>query len=109
MPVEPLLPVVIGLGGGYGLEADWRHGMYQRPLKVESVTFDLADPAVQARFFGVVDTVARATVEGGPSSVNGAAGHGLFEYAVIGPHHPTGHRGWSRAHATCRGCARAPA
>lgn len=92
--VVPSLAVVIGLGGGYGLEADWRHGMYQGPLLVEGVTFDRADPSVQARFLGVVDTVARATVEGGRSGVAGAAGRGLFEYAVIGPHHPTGHQGW---------------
>jgi hypothetical protein len=84
--VEPRLPVHIGIGTGYGLDADWRHGMWQGPLKVEGVAYDLDDPEDAARMWGIVDHLARFEVEG-------AEGWGLFETMVIGPHHrynPTG-------------------
>ena len=42
--VEPLLPLHVGIGTGYGHDADWRHGMYQGPLKVEGLMLDLDDP-----------------------------------------------------------------
>ncbi len=92
LDVEPLLPVVIGLGAGYGLEPDWRHGMWQGELEVQGRTYDLADPEVQARFFGLRDCVARATATGADGST--AVGHGLLEVGIIGPHRPTGLDGW---------------
>lgn len=77
--VEPILPVYLGLGTGYGAEGGWRHGMYQGPLKVEAFSIDLQDPDVQAKMFGVVDSVARFEVDG-------RVGYGLWEYMVLGPH-----------------------
>jgi hypothetical protein len=67
--------------------------MWQGPLVVQGRTYDLADPAVQAQFFGLRDCVARATAtdEGAGTT---AVGHGLFEYGIIGPHEPTGFDGW---------------
>lgn len=32
---EPVLPNYIGVGTGYGLEQDWRHGMWQGELVVQ--------------------------------------------------------------------------
>ena len=57
--VEPLLPVFLAVGTGYGTENDWRHGMYQGPLKVESLTWDFNNPADKAKMVGFVDAVAR--------------------------------------------------
>lgn len=85
--VEPLLPVHLGLGTGYGAEGDWRHGMYQGPLEVQGFTLDLQDPDVRARAFGVVDSVARFEVDG-------RVGYGLWEYMVLGPHDRYGFQGF---------------
>lgn len=78
--VTPLLPVHMMAGTGYGLEPDWRHGMYQGPEpKVQGVSYDLRRPQDAARMWGMVDAVARYEYEGG-------AGAGLFEYWALGPH-----------------------
>lgn len=82
--VEPLLPMYLGMGTGYGMEADWRHGMYQGPLMVQGVTYDTA----KDRMWGLVDSVARFETE------NGDVGFGLWEYAVFGPHRRYGFEGW---------------
>jgi len=77
--VEPLLPVHVGIGTGYGYDSDWRHGMWQGPLKVEGVHIDTTAPEGAQRLFGIVDAAARFTY--GPH-----VGYGLFETMVIGPH-----------------------
>lgn len=84
--VEVLLPMHVGVGTGYGYDPDWRHGMYQGPLKVEGVTLDLANPDDQARMFGLVDSVARF-------EAGGRVGHGLFEYMALGAHDGYGFTG----------------
>lgn len=72
----PLLPVFLGVGTGYGGDADWRHGMYQGELVVQGVCIDMrAEPQ---RFTGFVDALARFECAGD-------VGYGLFEYAVVGP------------------------
>lgn len=78
--VTPGLAVHLGIGTGYGRETDWGHGMYQGPLEVQGMTVDLDAPETAARKVGVVDTVARFTLP------DGQVGHGLWEYAVGGPH-----------------------
>lgn len=85
--VTPILPLHVGMGTGYGFDADWRHGMYQGPLKVESVSYDLTDPDQAARMWGLCDSVARF-------EANGTRGYGLFEYMVLGPHDRYGFAGW---------------
>ncbi|HLY83266.1 MAG TPA: hypothetical protein VKQ71_09775, partial [Acidimicrobiales bacterium] len=45
--VTPLVSSYLALGTGYGMEADWRHGMYQGPLVVQSRDYDLGDPATR--------------------------------------------------------------
>ena len=38
--VTPLIECYVGIGTGYGFDADWRHGMYQGPLVVQGVLLD---------------------------------------------------------------------
>ncbi|MHB8669656.1 MAG: hypothetical protein ACYDAD_03705 [Acidimicrobiales bacterium] len=90
--IEPLLPLWVGVGTGYGFDADWRHGKYQGPLVVEGLTLDLTDPDVGPRLFGLVDSVARFRL--GTGNPGRDEGWGLFEYAVIGPHDRYGFTDW---------------
>src|SRR6266581_7915520 len=67
-------------GTGYGLESDWRHGMYQGPdLAVQGVSYDLSRPEDAARMWGMVDAVGRFEYEG-------HTGYGLYEYWALGDH-----------------------
>jgi hypothetical protein len=85
--VEPLVPAAIAAGTGYGLDPDWRHGMYQGPLVVQGREWPVDDPFVQAGMLAVVDSSARFRCEG-------RTGYGLFEVAVVGPHERYGLSGW---------------
>ena len=78
--VTPLLDCWLMLGTGYGLEADWRHGMWQGPLVVQGVEVDYERDA--GRLFGLVDQVARFEQTTGPRA--GAVGYGLHEFFFIG-------------------------
>ena len=69
------------------MEPDWRHGMYQGPLVVQGVAYDLAKPEDKARMWGMVDSVAVFECGENGSTVTGS---GLFEYWALGPHEPTG-------------------
>ena len=82
------LPVYLGIGTGYGRETDWRHGMYQGPLKVEGMVVDVDDPATAERKVGVVDTIGRFEYDG-------KVGYGLWEYAIGGPHDKYGFATWT--------------
>jgi hypothetical protein len=86
--VRPVLPVSLMVGTGYGLEPDWRHGMYQgRDLVVQGVCYDLDQPDDKARMWGMTDAVAVfECVEDGFT----VTGSGLFEYWALGAHAPTG-------------------
>ena len=82
--VESRLAVPLHVGGGYGGDPDWTHGMWKGPAFAERVTYDLNDPGVAGRFmFGVIDHVGRAVCDG-------AEGFGLFEHGMIGRHDPSG-------------------
>jgi len=72
----PLLPCVISIGTGYGLDADWRHGMYQGKLVVQGLErkHDEVAPLGQ---YGVVDQVARFEYAG-------RVGYGLYEHGFFG-------------------------
>ncbi len=86
--VTPVLPVSLMVGTGYGLEPDWRHGMYQGPdLVVQGVCYDLGKPADAARMWGMVDAVAVFELNENGATVTGS---GLFEYWALGAHAPTG-------------------
>jgi hypothetical protein len=74
------LPVHLMAGTGYGLEQDWRHGMYQGPdLVVQGVSYDLSWPQDAARMWGMVDAVGKFEYEG-------HTGYGLYEYWALGDH-----------------------
>jgi hypothetical protein len=86
--VRPVLPVSLMVGTGYGLEPDWKHGMYQgAELVVQGVCYDLDNPADKARMWGMIDSVAvfQCTEDG--TTVTGS---GLFEHWPFGAHDPTG-------------------
>jgi hypothetical protein len=85
--VRPVHPVSIMVGTGYGLEPDWKHGMYQGPdLVVQGVCYDLSTPEDKARMWGMIDSVAVfECTEAGATTT----GSGLFEYWPFGPHSPT--------------------
>jgi hypothetical protein len=72
--VEPVLPVHIGVGTGYGFDGDgWKHGAYQGELEVQGKVFDLSTDEGRGAMFGIVDSVARF-------EVGGQTGWGLFEH-----------------------------
>jgi hypothetical protein len=78
--VTPLVDLHVGVGTGYGFDADWRHGMYQGPLAVQGLVLDVEKDG--ERCVGLVDAAARFDLEGpgGP-----AVGYGLHEYLFLGP------------------------
>ena len=73
----PLIPNYIAIGTGYGLEPDWRHGMYQGPdLVVQGVTYSVPEIKVLGAY-AVVDHAARFEYEG-------KVGYGLLEHSFMG-------------------------
>jgi hypothetical protein len=74
----PLLTAFIAIGTGYGMEGDWRHGMYQGPLVVQGLVKDVDEIASFGQY-GVVDHVARFETS------TGAVGYGLHEHGFWGP------------------------
>jgi hypothetical protein len=75
--VEPVLPVHIGVGTGYGFDGDgWKHGAYQGELVVQGKVYDLSTDEGRGAMFGIVDAVARFTIDG-------QVGWGLFEHLYV--------------------------
>ncbi|MFI0353898.1 hypothetical protein [Actinomadura sp. 9N407] len=84
----PILPVHMMVGTGYGLEPDWKHGMYQGPdLKVQGVSYDTRKEEDAARMWGMVDSVGRYEYLDGAAPTSHDTGYGLYEYWALGPHH----------------------
>ena len=83
--VETLLAFPLLLGSGYGLEPDWKHGMYQGELVVQGQTVPPADPTYST--WALTEYAARFTYDG-------QVGYGMFECAVMGPHQQYGFTGW---------------
>ena len=75
--VEHLTHCYIAVGTGYGLEDDWRHGMYQGPLVVQGLTRDMPELDTWG-WFGVVDHAARFRL-------GDLVGYGLHEHGFLGP------------------------
>ena len=64
--VESKLTVPIHIGGGYGGDSDWLHGMWKGEKFTERLTYDMTDPSVSGRaMFGMIDHVGRATCRDG--------------------------------------------
>lgn len=93
LEVESRLAVPIHVGGGYGGDPDWAHGVWKGPGFTERVTYDMSDPGVAGRvMYGVQDHVGRAVAHG--PGADGAEGWGLFEHGVLGRHDPSGFTDW---------------
>ncbi len=88
--VEPLMETWLLLGTGYGIEDDWRFGMYQGPEVVQVVDIDYERDA--DRLFGLVDQVGRFTQRGGIA--DGVIGHGLHEFFFVDTFRRYGLTGW---------------
>ena len=80
----PQLANFIGFGTGYGLEQDWRHGMWQGEEKVESLRLKISELDATMKLFCPVDYLASFRLTSDDGTVH--QGEGLFEFSVIGPH-----------------------
>jgi hypothetical protein len=84
--IEPMLDCYLMYGTGYGLEQDWRHGMYQGPLVVQGQTTNYDE--IRESLFGINDQVARFTQSTGDGSHSDGSrsrvGYGLHEFFFIG-------------------------
>ena len=74
---SPLETLFVMVGTGYGLEEDWRHGMYQGDLTVQHFSLDMKKD--KERMWGMRDTAARFETS------TGDVGYGLFEWFFLGP------------------------
>jgi hypothetical protein len=91
--VESKLPVPIHIGGGYGGDSDWLHGMWKGERFTERLTYDMTDPSVNGgSMFGVIDHVGRAVCRDGDRKL--VEGWGLFEHGALGRHDPSGFTDW---------------
>ncbi|GAA2062687.1 hypothetical protein GCM10009839_87390 [Catenulispora yoronensis] len=90
--VTQLIPLHLAVGSGYGLDADWRHGMYQGPEPVvQQVVLPAAEAAAKSGMFGITERLSRFDYDG-PEGVR--TGYGLFETLFIGAHRPSGFGDW---------------
>ena len=88
--VTSKLAVPLHVGGGYGGDPDWAHGVWKGEGFTERRTYDMTAPEVAGRvMFGVQDHVAQAVVR-----ESGAEGWGLFEHGALGRHDPSGFQDW---------------
>src|SRR6201993_2922525 len=91
--VESKRPLPIHVGGGYGGDPDWLHGMWKGEKFTERRTYNMNDPAIIARSgFGVIDHVGGALCRDGDGEP--AEGWGLFEHGALGRHDPSGFADW---------------
>ncbi|MFD4442343.1 hypothetical protein ACFWPK_21490 [Nocardia sp. NPDC058519] len=77
----PVLPNYIGVGTGYGLEQDWRHGMWQGESVLQQLRLRVADIEDWKRMFCPVDNLSRFELTEHGRTI---CGEGLFEVGVIG-------------------------
>lgn len=75
--VEVLRPVHLGVGTGYGFDAEWRHGMWHGGEVVQGRGWDLRVEADRAAMWGIVDSWARFTLD------DGQVGYGLLEWLFL--------------------------
>lgn len=80
---EPQVANYIGFGTGYGLEQDWRHGMWQGDEKTQGMRNDVSELDPTMKMFCPIDYYATFAYDDGETV---DTGEGLFEFAVIGPH-----------------------
>ena len=76
LDVRPRRPVHLGVGTGYGFDAEWRNGRYVADLVVQERQWDLGTEEGRSAMWGIVDSSADFTMDG-------KVGHGLFEYLFL--------------------------
>jgi hypothetical protein len=76
---RPLLANYVSIGTGYGIDADWRHGMYHGPEPVTQGLVLSVDEVKGIAQYGIVDQVAEF-------SYDGHVGYGLLEHGFFGPY-----------------------
>tara|TARA_B110000444_G_scaffold248561_1_gene272582 strand:- start:883 stop:1989 length:1107 start_codon:yes stop_codon:yes gene_type:complete len=74
----PLRTVYLAGGTGYIAKTDWAHGMYQGPLKVEGLRFDVGDPAVRAELGPLYETLCKFELNSGEVT------YGMLENLIVG-------------------------
>lgn len=79
--VEPVLPFPLILGTGYGVEPNWRHGMYQGELVVEGQQIAPIDATYMS--WGLTEYAAKFTC-------GDQVGYGMFECSFMGRHEQYG-------------------
>jgi len=80
---KSILPNMISIGTGYGIDSDWRHGMYQGPdVVTQGLILDVDDVKGLAQY-GIIDHLAEF-------SYDGNVGHGLLEQGFFGPFRAAG-------------------
>ena len=78
MTCRPILANFVSVGTGYGMDADWRHGMYHGPETVtQGLVLDVDEIKPMAQY-GIVDHLAEF-------SYDGNVGYGLLEHGFFGP------------------------
>jgi hypothetical protein len=75
---RPLITNFISIGTGYGMDEDWRHGMWQGEDEVVQALEYRVDEIRPLAQYGVVDSV-------GEFSYGGRTGYGLYEHGYFGP------------------------
>src|SRR5262249_32939712 len=79
--VEAQLPVPIRVGGGYGGDPDWSHGMWKGEKSVGRLPYYFTYPAIIARsVFGVIGYLGRAVCRYGGAKPG--EGWGFYEHAA---------------------------
>jgi hypothetical protein len=74
----PLLANYVSIGTGYGIDVDWRHGMYHGPEPVVQGLVLQVEEVKGLAQYGIVDHVARF-------SYGDVIGYGLLEHGFFGP------------------------
>jgi hypothetical protein len=94
--VKPLVPMFLSLGTGYGGEiapqpglSEWRHGMYQGDLVVETPRWIIDDIPAANLLTVIVDHIAEFTTN------TGEIGYGMVEYLFVGPNDRYGFTGFT--------------
>ena len=82
--ITPLRTLYLAAGSGYVPDADWGHGYYQGPLKVQGVVHDLSDPGERRKYARLNETLCRFETN------TGQVGYGMHENLLAGIYRPSG-------------------
>lgn len=81
VPLRTLYPFA---GSGYRIDPDWGHGIYQGPLEVQGLHYDLSTPEQRKPYSGLHETLCRFELD------SGEIGYGLHENLYLGIYRPHG-------------------